>query len=257
MNMDDTDAGRRRGIQSVEIGAKILQALTSLGCASTLSTIAGASEMAAPQVHRYLQSLIISGMAVQDAGTGLYDLGPAAVRIGLAALGRTDAFRLVDSLVSKYSEDTGQTVQIAALGPQGPTIVRWYSGVPAISTSLSVGSVLSLLYSATGRVFLTYVPRAETDTIVARELKRSKMTKGEVDSICQKVREQGAARVNGTVIPGLNGTAFPIFDLQGRAILTATALWSEAMSLEEDDQTVVQLGNLCREISLQLGWPGH
>jgi DNA-binding IclR family transcriptional regulator len=246
--------GRRRGIQSVEIGLRLLQSVSALGVPSSLSAISQACGMAAPQAHRYLQSLIATGMARQDPGTGRYDLGPAAIKLGLAALARTDAFKLVDGLVSDFALRTGQTVQIAALGPLGPTIVRWYAGAPGVTTSLSVGSVLSLVHSATGRTFLSFSSKAETADLVAKELRRSPMTRTELDVLCAEIRAAGRAHVSGTVIPGLFATAFPIFDLQGRPALTATLLWPDGYTDPGQAAAVEELAEICRQISIGLGW---
>lgn len=246
--------GRRRGIQSVEIGLRVLQSLSALGVPSSLSAIAQVCDMAAPQVHRYLQSLIAAGMARQEADTGRYDLGPAAIKLGLVALARTDAFRLVDAMISDYCLRTGQTVQIAALGPLGPTIVRWYSGGPSVATSLSVGSLLSLVHSATGRAFIAFAPSVETRDLVAKELRRSPFTKSELDKICAQIRIDGRAGVSGTVIPGLSAAAFPIFNLQGQPVLTATLLWPEILVDERQTAFADELADICRQISGQLGW---
>jgi DNA-binding IclR family transcriptional regulator len=245
---------RRRGIQSVEIGLKVLQALNGLGGPSTLTAISQASNMAPPQAHRYLQSLIASGMALQDPATGRYDLGPAAIKIGLASLARTDAFKLVDRFVSEFVLKRGETVQIAALGPLGPTIVRWYAGSPVVTTSLTVGSVLSLLHSATGRVFMCFAPEAETASLAANELKRSPIKKPDLKATLKEVRSRGRASVSGSIIPGLNAVAFPIFDLQGSVLLTATLLWPEERPDPARSASIEDLAQVCREVSLQLGW---
>lgn len=248
--------GRRRGIQSVEIGLHVLQAVSALGAPSTLSAISQACDMAAPQVHRYLQSLIASGMARQDPHSGRYDLGPAALKLGLAALARTDAFKLVDGILSEFAVRTDQTILIAALGPLGPTIVRWYSGTQRVITSLTVGSVLSMVHSATGRSFSAFTPAAEAQALIAKELRRSRMTKGELDRLCETIRREGRAHVSGSVIPGLNATAFPIFDLQGRPILSATLLWPAALEESGQGAATEELAGLCRDISASLGWAG-
>jgi DNA-binding IclR family transcriptional regulator len=245
---------RRRGIQSVEIGLNVLQAVSSLGRPSTLSAISQACDMAPPQVHRYLQSLIASGMARQDQGSGRYDLGPGAIKLGLAALARTDAFKLVDGLVSDFVMRTGETVQITAFGPLGPTIVRWYAGNPGVATSLAVGSLLSVLRSATGRIFLAFLPALETKALVAKEARRSPIAKPELDALVRQIRSEGRAHVRGSIIPGLNATAFPIFDLQGRAALAATLLWPALLEDPQHEQAVDELGAICRTISSGLGW---
>lgn len=258
MNDDEntSGSGRRRGIQSVEIGLGVLDALVGLGQASTLSAIAGASDMSASQAHRYLVSLIAVGMARQDPATGRYDLGPAALRLGLGALARIDAFRIADAAISDFAHRSERTVQLAALGPLGPTIVRWNVGRPPVMTSFNVGSVLPLLFSATGHAFLAFVPEAETDHLLAREMKDSRTTPAEVAALRARVRAQGFAHVEGTMIPGLRATAYPVFDLQGRAILTATALAPGDIGPANEDTTTAELGEVCRAVSAELGWPG-
>jgi DNA-binding IclR family transcriptional regulator len=210
--------------------------------------------MPAPQVHRYLQSLIAAGMAQQETSSGRYDLGPAALRLGLAALSRTDAFKAVDRLIGPFVERSGLTVQIAALGPSGPTIVRIYNGRPALLTTLHVGAVLPVTTSATGRVFLAYVPRSELDAIIIGEQRHDDKSVPNLDDVRDHVRAEGKAVETGTIIPGLHATAFPVFDLQGRAILAATSLVSEAAASKNSRTATAELGQICRQISLELGW---
>lgn len=246
-------SGRRRGIQSIEIGMRIVDALAASEGPLPLSTIAQITDMAAPQVHRYLHSLIAAGTARQDPATGYYDLGPGVLRIGLAALARTDAFKIVDRVVESYVETSGQTVQIAALGPTGPTIVRIYRGRPALLTTLQVGVVLPLAASATGRVFLAFAPPAETAAAMEAEGSDG-IDRVILDDLRARVRHDGRSVETGSVIPGLRATAFPIFDLQGRAILVATVLglvdnWNDQIA-----EDVAHLGVLCRQISAELGW---
>ncbi|WP_298399777.1 IclR family transcriptional regulator [Sphingobium sp.] len=251
---EDINAGRRRGIQSVEIGMHVLQALASLGSASTLGAIAQASDISPSQAHRYLASLIASGMAQQNEQTGRYDLGPAALQLGLGALARIDAFRITNEAISAFAERTGQTVQVAALGPLGPTIIRWLMGRPPVMTSFNVGSVLPMLTSATGHIFLSFSPPAYIDHLVAAELGATTLTKDDVDAIRGRVTAEGRARVEGTMIPGLRAIAFPIFDLQNRAILSATALFPGTSPAARNEAMAEELGQLCHDLSLQLGW---
>jgi len=246
---------RRRSIQSIEIGMRILKALAVTDAGSPLGALSQAVGMAAPQVHRYLQSLIAAGMARQDTTSGRYELGPEALRIGLVALARTDLFRIVDRDVGAFVERSGQAIQISALGSSGPIIVRIYNGRPALLTTLHVGSVLPLLTSATGQVFLAFVPPSETAGLIAAERPREQAADMPVEAIAQAVRSQGSAMQSSTVIPGLAATAFPIFDLQGRAQLVATALTSEA-DTEGRAASVAELGTLCRHISAEAGWIG-
>src|SRR5258708_37146009 len=80
----------RRGIQSADKAAEVLMALVSAGQAAPLRELARAVDMPASLVHRYLASLITTGLAAQNHITALYDLGPNAIRIAAAPLARVD-----------------------------------------------------------------------------------------------------------------------------------------------------------------------
>jgi DNA-binding IclR family transcriptional regulator len=247
-------APKRRGIQSVGTGLRVLEALAELSEPSTLSAIAQASELSTSQAHRYLASLVSSRMVQQDPMTGRYDVGPALLKLGLGALARVDAFRIADAAVAEFARDTGRTVQIAALGPVGPTIVRWNVGVPPVVTSLNVGSVLPLLHSATGQVFLAFTPEQETRHLVRRELSAPAGVKPvDVEALRKRVRQAGYASVDGSLVPGLRAMAFPIFDLQGRAVLTATVLATESFDVAADATIRKRLAAVCAQITASLG----
>ncbi|WP_206244133.1 IclR family transcriptional regulator [Novosphingobium terrae] len=254
MAMDEEQTPKRRaGIQSVEIGLNVLDALAGLGKPSALSAIVQRCGLSPSQTHRYLASLIVAGMARQDAA-GNYDLGPAALRLGLGALARTDVFQTADLAIAEFVEKTGRTVQITALGPFGPTVVRWHVGSPPVVTSLSVGSMLPLLRSATGHIFLAFLPARETRELVAKETAPGYgLRPVDVEGLRRRVRAAGESSVDGTVIPGLRAIAFPIFDLQSRPILTATMLSSDAFDPEHDRAIAAQLREVCLSISAQFG----
>lgn len=245
---------QRQGIQSVGIGLKVLDALAAAGGPAALGVVARISGLSASQAHRYLVSLIAAGMARQDATTGLYDLGPGALRLGLGALARMDAFREADVALTAFSADSGRTVQIAAFGPQGPVVVRWIMGTPPVVTALAVGSRLPLLRSATGQVFLAFRPEAQTAPLVARETADDRSaTPVDPEALKARVRADGWAGVSGALIPGLRAMAAPIFDFQGEAVLTATVLANEAFDPARDDEVRAALTAVCTRVSEAIG----
>jgi DNA-binding IclR family transcriptional regulator len=234
---------KRAGIQSVEIGMRVLDTLAGLGGARPLAAIVKGCGLSPSQTHRYLASLTEAGMVIQDP-RGNYDLGPAALKLGLSALARIDVFRLADEKIAEFCLETGATVLVAALGPSGPPIV----------TSLSLGSVLSLVHSATGQIFLAFRPDQETELLVREELDRDNATDAAyIEKIKAKVRKEGTAHVGGTLIPGLDAKAYPIFDLQGNAVLCATLVSLHGRGDQQSSQSASRLRMVCQEISQLLG----
>lgn len=246
---------KRAGIQSVEIGMRVLETLADLGRARPLAAIVRGCGLSPSQTHRYLASLSEAGMVFQDAH-GNYDLGPAALKLGLSALARIDVFRIADEKLAEFRSETGATVLLAALGPAGPTIVRWHMGSPPIVTSLALGSVLSLVNSATGQVFLAFRPDPEIASFVNAELHRnSAIDLTEIEKVKANVRSAGQAHVGGTLIPGLDARSFPIFDLQGNAVLAATLISLNDPRDRKESKAAQRLAVVCREISAVLGAP--
>ncbi|HZY15532.1 MAG TPA: helix-turn-helix domain-containing protein, partial [Ramlibacter sp.] len=84
----------RAGIQSVEVGFGLLQVLAEAAGPLMLRDLARAADMSAAKAHRYLVSFQRLGLVVQDSASTRYDLGPAALQLGLASLSRLDAVRL-------------------------------------------------------------------------------------------------------------------------------------------------------------------
>jgi DNA-binding IclR family transcriptional regulator len=232
---------------------RVLDTLAGLGGAKPLAVIVRGCGLSPSQTHRYLASLTEAGMVIQDS-RGNYDLGPASLKLGLSALARIDVFRLADEKLADFCTETGSTVLLAALGPSGPTIVRWHVGRPPIVTSLSLGSVMSLINSATGQIFLAFRPESETELIVSEELDSN----GTIDSAFvertkAKVRTEGTAHVGGTLIPGLDAKAYPIFDLQGNAVLAATLVSLAGRADQHSSLSARRLRAVCEEISELLG----
>ena len=248
----------RRGIQSVNIGFRVLAALATEPEAATLGAVAKRSNLSASQTHRYLASLVASGMARQDPSSGRYELGAQAIQIGLAALARTDVFAQTDPAIAAFTRETGRTALVAAPGPLGPTIVRWYAGRTPVTTSLSVGSMLPLLGSATGHVFLSFMSTEEMTGAVERERKVNKST-GNPDAIRKKVRAEMSASVDEMLIPGLRAVAVPVLDIQERAALVVTVMATAAFERRDDKAIVEKLKNICAELTGKIGgrWPAH
>lgn len=256
--MAEPGEAKRRGIQSVVIGLRVLSALGAQRGPATLSAIAQAAELSASQTHRYLSSLIASGMAKQTARSGLYDLDAGAIRIGLAALARLDIFAGADATFSALARETRRTCLVAVWGEAGATVVRWFPGSPPVITSIAIGSVLPLLHSSTGRVFYVFGDRGEMDARAAA-LAAADPSLSDLDlaGLATQIRGDLSASVYGSLIPGLRATAAPVFDLQGRLSLVATMIASIGSPATDDVAVAAALREACRGLTEAMGgsWP--
>jgi DNA-binding IclR family transcriptional regulator len=219
----------QQGIQSIEVGASLLHALARASGPQMLKDLATASKMPAAKAHRYLVSFTRMGLVEQHAETGLYDLGAFALNLGLSALARLEPVTLAAPSLAELREETGQTVALAVWANRGATMVRWLGADTPVAASLRVGSVMPLTRSATGRVFLTYLPRPTTDRWVKAELadnvrhEVAPTTAEQVEQIVRATARHGYAHAS-DFIPGIAGIAAPVFDHSGALAMVLVAL---------------------------------
>lgn len=260
--LDDDESelsGRRRGIQSLEIGLRVLAAIADSPGPVSLSVLGQRTGLSLSQTHRYLHSLTASGMAVQDPRSGRYDLGPESRRLGIAALGRFDAFAEADRVLTELVADIRWTVLLAVLGTAGPTVVRWFMGRPPVITNLGVGSTLPLYHSATGRAFIAFSEDAElAELLQAEEADLQGLRGMDGQKIRRDARLNMLVRMENSFIPGLRAMSAPIFDVQGRLLFCATAIANAAFPCDNEDRVGDALRAACRRITEQSGgrWPG-
>ena len=117
-------AKTQRGIQSIDVGGRVLAALTRSSGAMMLKELAEAAGMPAAKAHAYLVSFCRLGLVEQDAVSGRYDLGAFALELGLLALNRLDAVRVATNEMTGLAARTGHSTAIAVWGNHGPTVVR-------------------------------------------------------------------------------------------------------------------------------------
>jgi hypothetical protein len=147
----------RRGIQSIEIGTQLLVALGRHVAPMALRDLGKSAGIPVGKAHPYLVSFLKVGFVVQDSA-GRYELGPLALQLGLAKLQRLDPIKEASPLIEALASETEQSIAVAVWGNFGPTVVRLEEPIHPLHVNLRTGTVMSLAYTATGRLFAAYLP---------------------------------------------------------------------------------------------------
>ncbi|HEY1392838.1 MAG TPA: IclR family transcriptional regulator [Methylibium sp.] len=256
------DADERAGIQSVEVGYRLLEALASAHGALALKDLAQAAGMNAAKAHRYLVSFQRLGLVVQEAATSHYDLGPTALRLGLAGLARVDAVRLARQAAARLCTQINHSTAVAVWGNHGPTIVHSQESRQPVVASLRLADVMPLLSSATGRCFCGWLPREQVLPLVRRELLQAVQqgrqdlprTAEDFDALREAVRKRGAGEVAHTLLPGISALCHPVFDADGHLALGLLSLGPSAIfDPRQGGEIDRALGRAARELSRELG----
>ncbi len=217
-------AGSRSGVQSVTVAARILRALATEGGALPLRRLALATGLSRAKVHRYLVSLRAEGLVVQDAESGIYQIGPTAVTIGLTGLRRLSPLREVHDVLPRLRDRINETVTAAVWGDMGPTITAIEESGQPISMNVRVGSVLPVLTTAIGRVFLAHLPGSTTGPLVDAERRKGRgnavppPAERVLATMIADVRATRLSAAQPAAVPGVDAVAAPVFDYRGKIV---------------------------------------
>lgn len=237
---DATTRERRQRVQSAQTGMAVLKGLARLGGRASLSALAGHVGESPAKVHRYLVSLIEEGLVAQDSATQQYLLGTEAIMIGVAAMRQADPVRAAESALVRLREALEVTSFVAVMGNMGPTIVRFEEPGLPVTVNVRVGSVISLLWSSTGRVFLGLLDDSRVLALAQEEFAQAapalralldaNETPGRppVDALRRAVQAElqthRCTSVKDTNLKGISAVSAPLFDHAGRLCAVLTAL---------------------------------
>ncbi|BCG02442.1 transcriptional regulator (plasmid) [Paraburkholderia sp. PGU19] len=209
----------------------MLKGLATLGGRASLTALAAYVDESPAKVHRYLVSLMEESLVAQEPLTQLYVLGTECLAIGLTAMRLVDPIRVAEPSLVLLRESLEVTCFVAVMGNRGPTIVRFEEPGLPVTVNVRVGSVMSVLWSATGRVFLGLLDESRVRAMAEDELAHASADlRGQLDAndpvgrLRAEVKAAQCATVKDTNLKGISAVAAPLFDFNGRLCGTLTAL---------------------------------
>ena len=256
-------ASDRQGIQSVEVGFRLLRVLAATNRPMMLRDIAKGAAMPAAKAHRYMVSFLRVGIVEQDASSGRYDLGAYALELGLSGLGRLDPVRLSGPILEALCEEIQETVALAVWGNHGATIVRIVDAGGPITITLRSGTILPLCRSATGRAFAAFYRSPFLKKMLDDELKEASdasktaitTVRRQLEKNLTEIREHGIARATGSLTPGINGFSAPVYDHTGSMVAAITSLGTMGeFNAEWDSPVAAAMLDAASTLSRRLGY---
>ena len=217
----------QRGIQSVEVGGRLLQALAGARRPLSLAELAAAAQLAPAQAHTYLVSLTRLGLIKRDHLDGSYEPGPLALRLGMLHLDHAPAYRAAVPHVQALASAIGCNVAISLPTPQGPTIVHYAPAGTPLHVNLHVGTVMALATTATGRTYCAFQPDAHWQPIWQQQ-----QTSASADTLpaftahLETVRQRGMELSIDSPSPAVSSLAMPLRGADGTLWLVLTAIGS-------------------------------
>ena len=253
---NETRAPERRRIQSVAVGFRLIRALEAASAPMSLTQLAASADMPTSQAHLYLASYLHEGLVHQDAGTNRYQLGPFALRLGVAAMRALDVVALAREELDRLRERTSESAHFSVWSERGPCIVLNVNGTRPLPFASRVGFVLPLLSTATGRAFLAHQRKADVAEVLGAEMAQGGWTDADVEAIGADVRKRGLSYTANMLNSGLAALAAPIFDYAGAIQGVVTLIGpSEAFPADLSSPQGAALRDSAAALCTRLGKP--
>ncbi|RZT43195.1 IclR family transcriptional regulator [Cupriavidus agavae] len=223
-----TESGKtQRGIQSVEVGGRLLQALADARRPLALAELAAAAQIAPAQAHTYLVSLTRLGLIKRDHLDGGYEPGPLALRLGMLHLDHQPAYRAAVPRVQALAREIGCNMAISLPTAQGPTIVHYVPAGTPLHVNLHVGTVMALAATATGRTYCAFQPDIHWQPIWRQQQPiASPDALARFASTLEPIRQRGMEHSIDTPSPAVSSLAMPLIGAGGVLRLVLTAIGS-------------------------------
>lgn len=200
------------GVQSVDRAIDVLEAMTELGGAATLSELAATTGLALPTIHRLVRTLVSRGYARQ-APSRRYTLGPNLIRLGESA-GRQLGAGARPHL-EQLARELGETANLAMIDRDMAVYVAQASSAHSMRMFTEVGRRVYGHCTGVGKAVLAQLPDEEVREIVAR-VGMPASTDASITDLDQlleelrRVRELGWAMDDGEQEVGVRCFAVPV-----------------------------------------------
>lgn len=253
-----TERSQQRSIQSVEIGFQLIDVLNKAGMKLPLKQLAERAMMSPAKAHLYLVSFMRVGLVVQDAETSHYGLGPYAIQIGNSALRQVQISDLGRQFLTSLCEEFNLPAYLSIWGRMGPFIVSKVDAELSTPFSIRVGHVFPLLATATGRIFLTYLPSRLTERIVLQESESDPELGRRRDEFINSVKAAGIAISEGYLFRGFSAVSAPVFGY-GDELAGAITVLGPGVRIDRrvDGRLSTAVQSAAREIGHRLGAAGQ
>ncbi len=224
-----------KGIQSILLGFRLLEAIAEANVPLSLKAVAALSGMSPSKARMYLISFIETGLVVQNPDSGLYALGPYALRLGTRALQRMDLMDVATTTMHSLQKQTDALVLLCAWDTNGVIVVARSEGSTPLPLQFQIGGKTSLASTATGHIFLAFGLQDQTWRHLGQELATAGLSRGDqkkqvrvLETLAATIRKERIAEADpisyasGVSLTGYAAIAAPVFDAgqQLRYVLT-------------------------------------
>lgn len=240
--------------------ALLLRLIAEQPSAFTLTDIASASGLPVPTVHRLLDLLAQQGLVAHEKSQRSYRVGTELYRISALIRTNVPLAQVIRPILADAAHEADESCYFALYLP-AQLAVMYESRVDSshpLDFRFEFNRPMSLLWGASGRAILAYLPPERLQAALAQEKNFSRdgriPDQTQLQADLQIIRDRGYAYSRGQRVPGAVGVLAPVFDETGKIYGALGFTVPEQRFLEDRLQTLAQSAmNHAARLSSALG----
>lgn len=166
---NDVASASGQGIQVIARAAAVLRVLKDDNEGLSLGQIAGRVGLARSTVQRIVNALMSERLVMSSAGGGGFRLGPEIQ--AMASASRLDIAVEMRGYLAGLSEETGETVDLAAFRNDHMVFIDQIVGPHRLRAVATVGEAFPLTSTANGKACLALMDNETIEMLATRELR--------------------------------------------------------------------------------------
>jgi IclR family KDG regulon transcriptional repressor len=224
--MVNANAPKGVTVQSVERAVSALQVFFEEGSPLSVTGVVAKTGLASATVHRLLSTLVKTGWLEQDPKSARYELSLKMLGSAAMVLASSPLRSHGRHFLSGISEATGLNSYLAVLIRRGSVLLARVRG-KAGSTSdptFQIGKTLPFHASASGKLFLAFLPEGERHQLLARQGELRRITPYTIvdpqrlaDEL-EAIQHAGYAVDRGEMYEGYRSIAVPVRKAAGDVV---------------------------------------
>lgn len=236
---DTTDTPTPAASSAAARSLAVLRVVAGEGKALSLADIAVRIGLPKASAHRICEQLVEQGYLLRDIAERSFAVGPRLRRLAFDTLNHGSFKSLRHEVLATLVREVGETCNFTTLDG---TSVLYLDRVEAqwpLRLTLDVGAHVPLHCTASGKLMLSVMPRAERDAVIGR-LTLERMTPATITSVaalkaeCERIAVDGHSCDREEFMSGLVAVAVPVRDA-GNSVRAAIAVHAPSgrMTMEQ------------------------
>lgn len=241
---------------------QLLGVLADADGSVTVKHVSEAMRVAPSTAHRLLNLLKKEGFVESSVESRQYAIGPAFYRVAARVMSSVSATTIAQPVIEAIADEFDETVLFGVYLPaeQALSFAARADGCQRLTYRIDMHRPLSLVWGASGRAVLAYLPDDVVSIIVANEgcspaTGAPPLSESAVREELSRIRERGWAISESEKLPDARGIAAPVFGpsgVMGSLCLTSPIVRQTRVSVDEIGESIA---SRARMLSRYLGTP--